>query len=168
MAALEAGMRVYEEDEAQRNSFVENSGQNDRDQIQTFGSSPRCQLPDIGNLNSAQARTSPAAADAGVGAAPVGGSSIAMVHRASDDGGIDASNIFNSVTFLEPNGCVSHPVRDSSGAAAGSHSLSFPAVNQPGSAEPPLNVPPQVEPKLTPAAAADRVRRSLRPLVRPM
>ena len=158
MAALGAGLRVYEDDEAQRNAFIENPGQNERNQRQTSRSSPRFQLPGIVGSNSTQARSTTAVDHASVGTAPLGGSSIAMVHRALDDEGIPASNTSNSVTFLDPDGRVSHPGRDSSVAAPGAHSFSTPAVNQPGRMRPPSNDHPQDGSRPAPAAAAGGAR----------
>lgn len=109
IAALEAAARVHEEDETQRNSFIADPGQGDRDLIQPFRSCPSSEIPGIGNLSSSQGRTSPVTIDAGVGAASLGGFSRAKLHRAPANGGILASALPNSVTFREPDGHISHP-----------------------------------------------------------
>ena len=159
VAALEAAIRVHEEEETQGNSFVADHDNVDRDSIHTFRRGPSSQLPDTSNLNSAQARSSPAVDNGGVGAATLGGSSIAMVHSAPEDNGTLASNLSNSVAFMEPGGRLSHPGRDSA-VVAPPLSFSSPVVNQPGSGWPSSSVHPRVETKTTPCAAAAGVRQS--------
>ena len=159
MAALEAGMKVYEEDDAQRNSFLENPSQINGDQIQSFRSDPSSQLPGTGGSHSAQVHVSSATDGVGTGTSPLVGSSMARIQRAPEGEGTPAPNLSNSVTFLEPNGRISHPGRDSS-AVAPPLSFSSPAVNQPGSGGPPSSVLPQAESKSVPAAAAAGIRRS--------
>lgn len=71
--------------------------------------------------------------------------------------------VSSSVTFREPDGRISHPGRDSSFVAPGTHSFSPPAVNQPGSGGSPFNVHPNAGSKLSPSSATDRLRISARP-----
>ena len=125
-------MKVYEDDDAQRNSFLENPSQINGDQIQSFRSDPSSQLPGTGSSHAAQVHIPPATDGVGIGTAPLGGSSEAMVHHADANNGIRAPTFHSSVAFREPDGQISHPGRDSSVVPPGAHSFSSLVVNQPG------------------------------------
>ena len=158
-AALEAAIRVNEEDDAQRNSFVEDPGHVDGNQTQTFRSGLSARLPGVDSSHSAQVHASPATNGVGTGTTPLVGSGMAGIQRARDGERVTAPNLSNSVSFRDPDGRVSHPGRDFSTVTPGSHFFSSPVVDQPGRGGLPVTAQSRAPSRPTPSDAASGVRR---------